>query len=213
MKIAVIGGTFNPIHYGHLRIAEEAREALGLDKVAFMPTYITPHKADETLSSPLTRLEMVKLAIKDNPCFVASDLEVKRGGRSYTIETVTELKDNLPDTEISLIIGNDSFNDITSWYRYEELFRLVSFIVIPRPGYPIKSPDEALPVELAKNFWYDSKTDSYRNSNGNTITYLDTTLLDISSSDIRKRVRAGRSIKYLVPDIIIEYIAKLGLYK
>lgn len=211
MKVAVLGGTFNPIHYGHLRIAEEVRESLRLDKVLFMPTYITPHKTEEAITPPEVRLEMIRTAIADNPGFGVSEIEIRRGGRSFTVDTLRELKKK--EEDISLIIGNDSFNDITSWYEYEELFRLSSFIVVPRPGHTAKKPGEVLPVELARKFWYDSSTGCYQNSYGNSLTYLATTLMDVSSSDIRKRVKESSSIKYLLPDSIIEMIRSGGLYK
>lgn len=214
MRIAVLGGTFNPVHYGHLRVAEEAREGLGLDKVVFIPTAIPPHKTEESLTPASVRLEMVRLAIADNPGFDVSDMEIKRGGRSYTVDTLRELKKGGPaDLKISLIIGNDSFNDITTWCEYQELFKLASFIVVPRPGYAAKKPGEVLPVELARKFWYDSSTDSYLNSYGNTLSYMATTLIDISSSDIRRRVKEGSSVRYLLPETVIEYIMSRSLYK
>lgn len=213
MKIAVMGGTFNPIHLGHLRVAEEVRERLELDKIVFMPTFLTPHKTDEMVIPAAMRLEMVRAAIEGNPFFEASDMEVKRGGRSFTIETVRELKSLDPPVEITLIIGNDSFNEITSWCEYEELFSLVSFAVVTRPGYAVKKPGEVLPVELAAKFWYDSEAGSYRNSSGNSLTYIPATLLDISSSDIRMRVREGLSIRYLLPEQVAGYIVEKGLYK
>ncbi|MBI5642740.1 MAG: nicotinate-nucleotide adenylyltransferase [Deltaproteobacteria bacterium] len=214
MRKAIFGGTFNPIHYGHLRIAEEAREALSLDRVIFIPTSITPHKAGEILTSPEDRLEMVNISIKDNPGFEVSDIEIRRGGRSYTIDTVTELKEQGgAELRLSLIIGNDSFNDITTWCEFEKLFTLADFIIVPRPGYPVKKPGEVLPVELARKFWYDPKTGAFQNSYGNTLTYLNTTLMDISSSDIRSGIKEGRSVRYLLPDAATGYINKKGLYR
>ena len=213
MRVAMLGGTFNPVHYGHMRVAEEAREALSLDMVIFVPTFITPHKADEQAIPGEVRLEMVQLAISGNPYFNASDVEIKRGGMSYTIDTVRELKGKDKDLDCSLIVGNDSFNDITAWREYEELLTLTSFIVVRRPGYPVKKPAEALPVELARKFWYDSKAGSFMSSFGTGITYLGTTLLDISSSDIRRRVREGGSIRYLLPRPLEEFISKHGLYR
>lgn len=212
MRVAVFGGTFNPVHYGHLRLAEEAREACSLDRVVFMPTFITPHKLKESLTPADVRFELVRLAIEDNPGFTVSDLEIRREGRSFTADTVRELKKE-PGARVSLIMGSDSFNDITSWYEYEELLRLASFIVVPRPGCPFRKPDEVLPVELAIEFWYDSQAGAYVNSGGNSITYLDTTHIDISSSDIRERVRKGQSVRYLLPDNVIEFIKKEGLYR
>ena len=212
MRIAIIGGTFNPIHYGHLRIAEEAREALSLDKVVFMPANIAPHKT-ESPALPEARIEMVRLSIAGNQFFEVSDIEIKRGGRSFTIDTLRALKEKDKSLDISLIIGNDSFNDITTWCEYESIFELSSFIVVERPGYPVKKPGEVLPVELARKFWYDAGKGMFLNSFGTTLTYLSTTLMDIASSDLRAKVREGASVRYMLPDPVIEYIQKTGLYK
>lgn len=211
MNSAILGGTFNPIHIGHLRVAEEVREALGLDKVVFVPTFLTPHKANELAVPGQTRLEMVQEAIKDNPGFVASDVEIKRGGKSFTIDTVRELTGE--GMEVSLIIGNDSFNDIVTWCEYEEILSLANIIIVHRPGYAVKKPGEVLPVELARKFWYDSEADAYLSTFGKRISYVGTTLLDISSSDLRRRVNEGLSIRYLVPDTVGEFIKRHGLYR
>jgi nicotinate-nucleotide adenylyltransferase len=211
MRVAVFGGTFNPVHYGHLRLAEEVRETCGLESVVFMPSHITPHKLTESLTPARVRFELVRLAIEDNPGFAVSDLELRREGRSFTVDTVRELmKDG---AEVSLILGSDSFNDIASWHEYRELLRLSSFIVAPRPNHPSRPLEEVLPVELAAEFWYDAGVAAYVNSGGNSITYLDTTPIDISSSGIRERVRKGRSVRYLLPDSAIGFIKKEGLYK
>lgn len=212
-RIAIFGGTFNPIHLGHLRVAEEVRETLGLDKVVFVPAYIPPHKVEDALMPASMRTEMIRLAISGNPGFELSDIEIKRGGRSFTIDTVRELKSKDPDLSVSLIIGNDSFNDITTWCEYEDLFRLASFIVVHRPGYAIKKPAEVLPVELARKFWYDSDSERFVNSYGTTITYVPTTLYEISSSDIRRKAACGLSIRYLVPEALERYIIEKGLYR
>jgi nicotinate-nucleotide adenylyltransferase len=214
MRQAVIGGTFNPIHYGHLRLAEEVREALGFDRIVFIPTFIPPHKGGEQSASAEERLEMLKLAVSGNPGFEVSAIEIERGGKSYTIDTVRALKSaGGADLSVSLIIGSDSFNDIATWCEYRELFSLASFVVVTRPGYPVKTPGEVLPVELARKFWYDPTAGSFRNSDGNSITYLPTTLIDISSSEIRRMVAEGNSIRYLLPDHVIDYINGRKLYK
>ncbi|MBI5562967.1 MAG: nicotinate (nicotinamide) nucleotide adenylyltransferase [Deltaproteobacteria bacterium] len=209
MRIAIMGGTFDPIHYGHLRSAEEVREGCGMDKVLFIPTALTPHKPDE-LTPAETRLEMVRLALAGNPGFEASDVEIKRGGRSFTIDTVKEL--TMPGVELSLIIGNDSFNSITTWCEYESLLELVNLIVVERPGYPAKKPGEALPVALARKFWYDAPAELYRNSWDRTLIYAATTVFDVSSTDIRRRAGAGESIRYLCPPAVVDYIREKGLY-
>lgn len=211
MRIAVFGGTFNPVHYGHLRLAEEVRESFGLDRVVFMPTCITPHKLRESLTPAPVRYELLLAAVRDNPGFAVSDLEIRRGGRSFTVDTVRELaKDG---TKVYLILGSDSFNDIASWHEYAELMRLSSFIVAPRPNHPSRPLMEVLPVELAREFWYDAGVAAYVNSGGNSITYLETTPIDISSSDIRERVSKDRSVRYLLPDSAIEFIETEGLYR
>ena len=213
MHIAVFGGSFNPIHFGHLRIAEEVREGLGPDKVIFIPAAAPPHKPDEPLSPAHSRLEMVELAIADNPGFEASNMEIRRGGLSFTIETVRELKKADPALKISLILGDDSFNGISTWCEYEALLEMVHLIVVPRPGYGMKKIGEALPVELARKFWYDASTGSYLNSFGTSVRYFDTTLMDISSSGIRAWIKEGGSVRYLLPEKVIEYIAEKGLYR
>lgn len=212
MHIAVMGGTFNPIHIGHLRIAEEARDAFKINKVIFIPTYLPPHKDNGSIISPEHRLEMVKLAIKENPSFEASDIEIKRGGRSYSIETLKALRKTYPGTDFSFIVGSDSFNDITTWCEYEELFKLTNFIVVPRPGYPVKKIGEVLPVELARKFWYDAERDVYANSFNTFISYLETTLFGISASDIRKMIKDGKSTRYILPEEVADYIIKNKLY-
>lgn len=213
MHIAIMGGTFNPIHFGHLRIAEEVREAFGLDRVLFIPTFQPPHKDNGSLIPPEHRLEMVKLAIRDNPFFETSDIEIKRGGRSYSVITLRALHEMHPNTEFSFIVGTDSFNDITTWCEYEELFKLTSFIVIPRPGYPVKKIAEVLPVELARKFWYDEKKIVYANDYGTFVAYRETTLFDISASKIREMIKQGRSTLYILPKEVADYIRKNNLYR
>ncbi|TAN64359.1 nicotinate (nicotinamide) nucleotide adenylyltransferase [bacterium] len=213
MHIAVFGGTFNPIHFAHLRIAEEVRERLSPEKVLFVPAFIPPHKDADTAAPATRRLEMVRLAIAGNPAFEASDIELRRLGVSYTIDTVRELKTSNAGLSISLIVGSDSFNSITTWRDFDGLIKEASFVVVPRPGNAVLQPSEALPVELAEKFWYDAVKGAYCNQYGTGVIYLETTLMDISSSGIRKRFMEGRSAKYLLPYNVIEYILGHGLYK
>lgn len=208
-----MGGTFNPIHLGHLRIAEEVREYLNIDQILFIPTFMPPHKNNGSLISPEDRLEMVKLAIKDNPNFQVSDMEIKRGGRSYSIETLRALQKETPNNEISFIAGTDSFNEITTWCEYEKLFELTNFIVVTRPGYPVKKIAEVLPDKMARQWTYAPKKDAYVHNNGKTVKYLKTTLMDISASDIRQIIKDERSIRYLMPQDVERYIVKKGLYR
>jgi nicotinate-nucleotide adenylyltransferase len=208
-----MGGTFNPIHLGHLRIAEEVREPFNLDKVIFIPTFIPPHKDNGSLISPEHRLEMVRLAVKGNPFFEVSDIEIKRKERSYSVVTLRELHDKYTGTEFNFIVGTDSFNDITTWCEYEEIVKLTNFIVIPRPGYPVKKIAEVLPVELAKKFWYDAERDVYANAYGRFVAYTDTTIFGISASKIRKMIKAGNTTRYILPKEVEDYITKNRLYR
>ena len=210
-KIIVLGGTFDPVHYGHLRLAEEVREALGISRVLFVPAFLPPHKEGVEITPPKVRLEMLQAAIAGNAAFQVSSIELKREGRSYTIETVRELIED--DLDITLVIGADQFNAIRTWCDYEEILKAVDIAVIGRPGYVSKKPAEALPVEVAKKFWYDNKELRYESSFGHTLTYLETTQVDISASDIRERVSLGLSIKYLVPSCVEDIIVAKGLYK
>jgi len=213
-KIALFGGTFDPVHYGHLRLAEEVRESLGFQKVIFVPAAIPPHKGGAETLSAEKRLVMTELAIKGNTGLEVSDIEIKRGGPSYTVETLREFKgrDLGDDIEISLIIGADSYNDITTWCEFEEILTLASLVVVERPQTPVKKIAEVLPDRLARKFRYESDKEAYIQDNGRTITYLSVTLMDISSSDIRQRVQEGLSIRYLLPPGVARYIIEHELY-
>ncbi len=211
MKIAILGGTFNPIHYGHLRTAEEVRELCGLDNIFFVPVNIPPHKYTHKLAPAGDRTRMIELAIQDNPFFMLSDIEIRRGGVSYTIDTVTELTGK--GYRVSIVTGTDQFNSIATWCRYHELFHHADFVVVKRAGHATRKIEECLPVELADKFWYDEAIDTYMNSFDHRVTYIDTTLLDISSSDIRRRIRQGLSVRYLLPPEVEEYIGANRLYR
>lgn len=213
MHIAVMGGTFNPVHNGHLRGAEVVFELIRPDRFLFMPTFVTPHKVGEVGVSAEARLEMLALATEGNPAFEVSRMEIERGGRSFTVDTLRELKSGESDIKVSLVMGSDSFNEITSWHDYKEIFRLASIVVIPRPGHSPGELSGVLPVELASDFCYDDECGNYRNSRGNSITFLDLELPDISSSVVRRLVGEGGSIDSLVPVEVEEYIKASGLYR
>ncbi len=134
-KLGILGGTFNPIHYGHLAAAEEVRDRLKLDRILFIPSYLPPHKLEENVPSAVQRMEMVRLATEGNPSFEPSDIEIKRGGRSYTIDTIEALRQAYPGTELYFITGLDSFLEIQTWHEWERLLTLCCFVVLSRPGY------------------------------------------------------------------------------
>jgi len=209
MKIGIFGGTFNPIHYGHLRAAEEVREKAGLDKVIFIPSHIPPHKELAGAVPSEKRLQIVRTAINGNPGFGLSSFEVDQGGSSYSIKTIGHIRETSGVTP-SFILGQDAFNDISTWYEAPRLFDQANFIVMSRPR--AKRPDigEVL-GGAALDFREDG--DGYVNRVGNRIDFMAVTQLDISSSLIRALCREGKSIRYLVPPEVEEYIIQERIYR
>jgi nicotinate-nucleotide adenylyltransferase len=189
-----MGGTFDPIHLGHLRAAENAREGLGLDEVRFLPAQVPPHRAAPA-SSARDRYAMVVLATALNPRFVADDLELRREGPSYTVDTVARLRDERPGDEIVLIVGSDTFPELATWKDHDRIFGMCTVAVVSRPGDG--PPRRAAAAE--------SRADGVRRVPGPG--------LDVSATDIRRRVKEGLSIRYLVPESVADYIAKRGLYR
>jgi nicotinate-nucleotide adenylyltransferase len=186
MRLGILGGTFNPIHVGHLILAECAREQCALDRVWFIPTAHPPHKSAPGLLDGAVRLRLIRLAIRGHPAFSASDLELKRGGVSYTIWTVGHLRQRYPQAKVFLIVGSDMLT--VPWYAMKELKRLCTFVVADRSA-------------------------SGRSEGFGGARRLVMPRVDISSSLIRDRIRRGRSIAYLVPDAVAEYIARHRLYQ
>ena len=189
MRIGILGGTFNPIHIAHLILAEEALSKLKLDKVVFVPTYIPPHKNVEGNVKPKDRLEMVELAIADNGSFEVSTFELDSKKRSYSIDTLKEFRRVYgASTKLFFITGSDLLKDLFSWKDVNEIFKMSKFIVANRPGYPVEDvPDGVETVVI--------------------------TPIEVSSEDIRKRLKEGRSIRYLVPEKVRQYIISRNLYK
>jgi nicotinate-nucleotide adenylyltransferase len=211
MKLGLLGGTFNPIHLAHLRIAEEACEAGGLDQIVFIPAADPPHKQLVRDVSFDQRAWMVQQAIAANPRFGFSDIEMRRSGKSYTVHTLQILQQERPDDELYFIIGSDSFLDLGLWHRYEKLFNLASLIVIERPGKIILNPLQQLPESVRSDFLLE-RSDLLRHRSGTTICFCQGVHLDIASSRLRELLADGRSIRYLVPPVVEEYIAQKGLY-
>ncbi|MDR5658042.1 nicotinate-nucleotide adenylyltransferase [Serpentinicella sp. ANB-PHB4] len=197
-KLGIMGGTFDPIHIGHLFIAQTALSCLKLDKVLFIPTGITPHKNNQEISSPLDRFNMTSLAINNNNHFDISSIEIDKNERSYTIDTILELQIKYHLCKLYFITGTDTLISLEKWKKFQELFKAIDFIVITRPGYDTETLEEKIQ-------YY---TDEYCAN----ITKINVPLLDISSTDIRMRVRHNKSIKYLVPQSVEKYIYNNNLY-
>ena len=195
-RIGIMGGTFDPIHYGHLRAADEAHAAFGLSEVIFVPTGQPPHKAGERVSSVEDRYMMTVLATVDCPYFSVSRIEIDKTGKSYTIDTLRQLK-SMPeyrDTEFYFITGMDAVLDIVSWKNPEEIMSLCKFLAVSRYGYTHSRMQE-LPEDLRS-----------------AIIPLEIPLLAISSTGLRERVRMNRSIRFLVPPSVEHFIRKKSLY-
>lgn len=214
VKAGLLGGTFNPIHLGHLRAAEEIRETMLLQKVFFIPSATPPHKDPSEMPSSSHRLKMVTLAVQDNPYFEASDIELKRQGPSYTIDTLGFFNSKFPGYEFYFIIGTDIVPEIDTWKHYRELFQLTDFVVISRPGFPSDFLS-LLPLELREDFRYDSQEGGiriYKHKSSHTVSHVEIEGLELSSTKIRKLLREEKSVKYLVPTQIVQYIESKGLY-
>ncbi|NNJ09369.1 nicotinate (nicotinamide) nucleotide adenylyltransferase [Chloroflexales bacterium ZM16-3] len=197
-RIGIYGGTFDPIHIGHLAIAEDARHTLGLSQVLFIPTARQPLKDEVQGATPLQRLEMVRLACATNPHFAVSDLELRRPPPSYTIDTLLALRADLGSAiDLVFLLGVDAARDLPRWYRATEIIRLVRLAVISRPGYSLSL--QALETNMP--------------GISERCVTIDGPRLDVSSSDLRARLFAGRPVRYQIPDPVIDYIAAHGLYR
>ena len=198
-KVAIMGGTFDPIHYGHLVTAEAVMHEYQIDQVLFIPSGQPPHKTDTQVTSAEHRYIMTLLATETNPRFFSSRIEIDRKGYTYTIDTIRELKELYPSTEIYFITGADAFSKILTWKNPEMLLSSCHFVAATRPGY---SRAKAAP-----------QIEAVMDRHGDTLHYLEVPALSISSSEIRTRVYEGRPIKYLLPEAVENYIYKHGLYQ
>lgn len=198
MKIGILGGTFDPIHYGHLLLAETAYDRFGLDKVLVMPAGDPYFKAERGVSPDPDRAEMTKRAIADNPHFEFSDMELRREGDSYTVDTLKQLKEQCPGDDLFLILGSDTLFQIEKWYRPQEIFQLATILSSCR-----NIPTQEL----------NDQMEHLRSKYGAKVINLYMPNMDISSTDIRDKIRHGMSVKYFLPDPVIQYIEERGLYR
>lgn len=199
-RIGIMGGTFDPIHVGHLLVAEQAREQLALTEVRMLPAAMSPLKLEQQSADAKHRLEMVRLAAGGNPFFTVDDREIRRGGTSFTVDTLTELSQELPEAELVFIMGADSLRDLDSWREPERICQLAFVAVLARGGLP--APD----ISQLARFLPANQRDTAEQH------LLNIPQMEISSSDLRQRIHAGRSIRYQVHPAVEAYIAANGLY-
>lgn len=212
--IGILGGTFDPIHLAHLRAAEEVREAEGLDEVRFVPSAVPPHKDGGGVATAADRARMVELATAALPAFRVWDVELVRPGPSYSVDTLRALRAEVgPDARIVFALGRDAFAEFHTWREHAAIFALCDIVVLTRPRRPCTLALEDFPVAAREAFRYDPASAGFRHVSGRRVTLLAIAPLDISATDIRARARAGRSIRFLVPDGVREYIEARGLYR
>jgi nicotinate-nucleotide adenylyltransferase len=207
-RIGLFGGTFDPVHLAHLRTAEEVREALALDRVDLVLAATPPHKPVGAQASVAHRRRMLELAVAGDPHLGLDFSELEREGPSYSIDTIRHVRAREPGAALTFVLGADAFAEIATWKDYATIFTLCDFCVISRPG----TRDRELPIAVENAFCYEPNRGVYVHRSGRALRFLPVTALMISASDIRRRCAEGRSIRYLVPDAVAEYVATHGLY-
>lgn len=205
----IYGGTFDPIHHGHLRLAMEVMDALSVRRLDLVPCHIPPHRGATGASSE-QRLELIHLAIKDEPGLGVDDRELRRDGASYTADTLRQLRAELgPDTPLVMVVGTDAFAAFDRWRDWQAIPELAHILVVNRPGAPLPADSEAARLVKARQL---TAPDSLCQSAAGRVFVLDAPLLDISATGIRERIQAGRSPRYLMPDAVWARVKSLGLY-
>jgi len=198
LKTGVFGGTFDPVHIGHLAVAERVYSDLGLDRIVFVPANRSPFKLGKASASGEHRLNMLKLAIQDNSHFAVSDIELQRGGTSYTVDTMEVFREQYPQDEFYFIMGMDSFLELSCWKDVERLVELARLVVVTRPGYEL--PPEQKQSALPASVWQRT-------------CFLEMPGLDIAATEIRERIKKGRSVRYLLVPEVETYIYANEIYR
>jgi nicotinate-nucleotide adenylyltransferase len=213
VRLGLLGGTFNPIHLGHLRSAVEVRETFNLDRVLLIPSAHPPHRASKGIADAEDRLEMVRLAAQGVPCLEASDVELSRPGPSYTIETLELFQHRFgPRCDIHFIIGFDAFSEIATWKAFKKLFATARFVVTGRSGAHPRDLETVIHADVSPNYRYDTASRSFEHPEWLTIYSMEVTRFDISGTQVRRCLRKHRSITFLVPRAVEDYIYDRKLY-
>lgn len=211
--IGVLGGSFNPVHLGHLRAAEEIREGQALDEVLLVPAAVPPHKDTAGMAPAHHRLRMLELAIAGRAGLRAARLELDRPGPSYSIDTLRALRAEVGDARLVFAVGWDAFRDFATWKEHTEIFATCDVVVVTRPPAPARLTMDDIPVAAKEAFCYDPDSESFRHASGYVLSLQRITALDISAAAIRARVAARRSIRFLVPSAVEAYIEAHHLYR
>ena len=204
--IGIFGGTFDPIHYGHLRLALEVKEIFGLTEVRLIPSAQPPHRK-QPAATALMRLNMLKLAIKNQPGLIIDTRELNRHGPSFMVDTLKSLRQEFKDEQLLLFIGSDAFNQLKTWHQWLHLFDFAHIVVMTRPGFTLQNPDDFFKTRLAKEI-----TELANNSAGK-LYFQQITQLDISATAIRKMIAEQQNPGFLLPDTVIAYIRRHRLYQ
>jgi nicotinate-nucleotide adenylyltransferase len=212
MRIGLLGGSFNPVHNAHLRIAAAAQLECQLDKVYFIPAADPPHKLLAGDVSFEHRAKMVSMAIAGKPQFVISAVEAERGGKSYSIDTIMTFREHFPEEELFFIIGGDMFLAIGTWHRFEDIFNSCNIIVVERPGSPVRDPLYALPGAVSGSFRLDVSKGCLIHKSGNCVYFIDGTPMELSSTEIRRLAAKNGDITNIVPPEIAAYISQQRIY-
>lgn len=209
MTLGVLGGTFDPIHNGHIAAADAAERALHLDRVVLVPSRVPPHRRDPVGAGSDHRVAMAELAARERPGWSASRIEIDREGPSYTYDTLAELREQFPGTQIFFILGADAFAEIATWSRYPAVLDLANFVVVSRPGITLDSLRERAPSAFPSTSLGASSPEP---SAKTRVILVEATTPDVSSTEIRRRIRTGESLAGLVPDSVANYIQQHRLY-
>ncbi len=201
MRLGIFGGTFDPVHFGHLILAEQCREQGRLDQVAFIPAARPPHKQDKALSSFAERVEMLRLAISGQPAFRIDELEKDRPGPSFTVDTLRQLREQRPDAELFLIIGSDTLHDLPTWHQPVQVLELAGLLVVPRLGWSILNAEE-MKKSLALPDTFELR-----------LQICAIPQIEIASRDLRRRLAEGQSVRYMLPRAVEAYIHDKGLFQ
>ncbi|MBS3818212.1 nicotinate-nucleotide adenylyltransferase [bacterium] len=214
-KIGLFGGTFNPIHSGHLKAAWIVQKRFHMSQILFIPSHIPPHKESTMVVSPAHRLQMVAQAVSSYSRFIPSAIEIEAGGKSYSIRTLEKIKTIYPERWIFFIMGSDAFMEIETWKDYQKLLQQCYFIVMTRPGYDLDEAKKVLGKEYFSTLHWLSEAEEVDESmlTSYNIFFLSIKTIDVSSTEIRQRIKNGKPIKGLVPPSVENYIMENGLYK